>query len=309
MKALIHIDVDGSWVIKRHLGYPVESGDDNDILIQDGLPKILEILYKTETLATFFVIGSDLESSSRRKLLQETVSAGHQVGNHSYQHQEGFYYLSPGQKKADIIACHQAIKQHLEVEPIIFRAPNFELDYETLAILNELGYRYDSSILPSAAILPLKLFHYLRCKSQTRSMYLGELGNALAARYPYHPGKACIRGNSEEYLDIIELPVAVSPCFRLPVHLSYLRLYYRLGLWRRMLLSALRWYKKKGYPFVFLVHLSDLATRNREPQISSEPGNSLDDRERQSLFKDSLDLIRQYFEIVPTSIIGSYMNL
>ena len=48
-------------------------------------PQILDILYETQTPATFFLIGEKL--AGQELLVKEIASSGHEIGNHTYSHQ------------------------------------------------------------------------------------------------------------------------------------------------------------------------------------------------------------------------------
>lgn len=57
-------------------------------------PKILDILKENNLKATFFIVGSSLETSDRAKeILKRTVQEGHAIGNHTYSH--NYKYLYP----------------------------------------------------------------------------------------------------------------------------------------------------------------------------------------------------------------------
>ncbi len=50
--------------------------------------KVLAILSQHDVKATFFCLGKNVEANSR--LFQELKSAGHQIGNHSFSHPDGW---------------------------------------------------------------------------------------------------------------------------------------------------------------------------------------------------------------------------
>jgi peptidoglycan/xylan/chitin deacetylase (PgdA/CDA1 family) len=76
------------------VGYPVvshgpRSGNRVALSFDDGpdpevTPRVLDALAKYGTRATFFAIGKALQT--HRKLAQDIVAAGHELGNHSFEH-------------------------------------------------------------------------------------------------------------------------------------------------------------------------------------------------------------------------------
>lgn len=69
----------------------IRVGDINKVYItfDDGphpenTPKILDILDKNNAKATFFMLGSEMEKFP--KIVEETISRGHSIGYHSYNH-------------------------------------------------------------------------------------------------------------------------------------------------------------------------------------------------------------------------------
>lgn len=56
-------------------------------------PKILDILKKENVKATFFVLGSSIDSSKESKnILKREVAEGHSIGNHTYSHNYSYLY-------------------------------------------------------------------------------------------------------------------------------------------------------------------------------------------------------------------------
>ena len=47
-------------------------------------PQILDVLYKNDVAATFFICGKNI--STNEKLLNEIVNSGHELGNHTFTH-------------------------------------------------------------------------------------------------------------------------------------------------------------------------------------------------------------------------------
>ncbi|HFE64259.1 MAG TPA: DUF3473 domain-containing protein [Caldithrix sp.] len=107
--------------------------------------KILSILKKHRVPATFFVLGWVAERNP--ELLKEIASRGHEIACHGFGH-DLTYDLDEEKLMADIRRAKQALTSAADGEVVGYRAPNFSVDDRLLAILKQLGFRYDSSYNP-----------------------------------------------------------------------------------------------------------------------------------------------------------------
>jgi len=114
--------------------------------------RILDLLDAHGTRATFFVLGWVAEREPA--LVREIADRGHEIGTHGYAHQL-VYRQSRTEFGTDVRAALASIREALgEDRPIHgYRAPAFSITNDTLwalDVLAELGFRYDSSVLPLA---------------------------------------------------------------------------------------------------------------------------------------------------------------
>lgn len=111
----------------------------------NGLDRILDLLRRTDTYATFFTVGELLEL--RPEILDSIISAGHEIGFHTMHHTQLDF---PNYEQI----FDSEIKQFGKLTGSRskgFRAPTFSLNYNTswaIDILSKNGYVYDSSIMP-----------------------------------------------------------------------------------------------------------------------------------------------------------------
>jgi peptidoglycan/xylan/chitin deacetylase (PgdA/CDA1 family) len=83
-------------------------------------PKLLDLLDRHKTRATFFVIGKF--AHEHPELLRETVARGHVVGNHTHSH-PNLFWSSAAQTRDELRRCQDAITSALNAPPKFFRPP------------------------------------------------------------------------------------------------------------------------------------------------------------------------------------------
>jgi len=110
--------------------------------------RILDILDRERTRATFFVLGWVAERHPT--LVREIASMGHEIGCHGYGHRM-IQHLTRTEFEQDIRRAKSALEDVTGQAVIGYRAPTFSIMRETLwslDVLCEAGFRYDSSIFP-----------------------------------------------------------------------------------------------------------------------------------------------------------------
>jgi peptidoglycan/xylan/chitin deacetylase (PgdA/CDA1 family) len=108
-----------------------------------GLPRILDLLDRLELPATFYVPGATVER--HRDRIAAIVEAGHEVGHHGHLHLRDAD-LESHERRAEIEDGLAALRL-IGVVPEGYRSPAWELTVETLELLREHGFRYDSSCM------------------------------------------------------------------------------------------------------------------------------------------------------------------
>ncbi len=111
-----------------------------------GLGKILEMLRKTETYATFFVVGQVLKSNP--EILDQIISNGHEIGFHTMNHDRIDSENYKNFFSNEIYEFSKLTNNRSKG----FRAPTFSLNQKSSWIIDSLvenGYLYDSSIVPA----------------------------------------------------------------------------------------------------------------------------------------------------------------
>jgi polysaccharide deacetylase family protein (PEP-CTERM system associated) len=110
---------------------------------------ILGWLAEDDVRATFFTLGTVAESQPG--LVRRIADAGHEIASHSYRHLR--LNRMDGVFAREAIARSRKVLQDVSGQEVLgFRAPDFSIDAQSLHLLDvvqEAGYRYDSSINPT----------------------------------------------------------------------------------------------------------------------------------------------------------------
>jgi polysaccharide deacetylase family protein (PEP-CTERM system associated) len=110
--------------------------------------RILDLLDRHDTKATFFVLGWIAERWP--DLVREIHRRGHEVGSHGYWHRL-IYEQSPEEFRSDLRLSLAALRAAIDSKVIAYRAPSFSITERSMwayQILAEEGFRVDSSVFP-----------------------------------------------------------------------------------------------------------------------------------------------------------------
>jgi hypothetical protein len=212
-RTLISVDLDDLACYHAIHGLAPPSDQQSRIVIERCLPRFLTLFEELGVRATFFVIGRDLSrdlaaGGCGATLLRRAVTDGHELANHSYSHA---YDLAswPRQRIADDLKACDSMLRQLGATPAGFRAPGYTHNVEVLSEVAALGYRYDSSALPSPPYYVAKLgiiacmaLHKRRSCSTARGCR-----SFFGAKFPRYMKR----------YGIWEIPMSVSSFLRLPL--------------------------------------------------------------------------------------------
>ena len=91
---------------------------------------------------TFFILGWIAERLP--SLVREIHDRGHEVASHGFDH-EMCNRQSPSALKADLVKSKQLLEDIIGADVHGYRAPSFSVDKDILKLIEDAGYRYDSS--------------------------------------------------------------------------------------------------------------------------------------------------------------------
>ena len=216
---------------------------DNEPTVINGLEKILDLLRKNDTIATFFVVGELLEF--RPEILDQIIENGHEIAFHTMKH-----------TRIDIPEFQETFENEIrkfaeltEGKSRGFRAPSFSLNNQSswlIDVLEKNNYVFDSSIVPTKT-----------------SLY----GMPNAEQNIYKISSKRLESNSED-AKIFEFPLMVTRFLgkKLPAGGGF----YLRTLPLRVIKNALRSYEKRDIPGVFYIHSWEL-TPEYMPKIDLPP--------------------------------------
>jgi peptidoglycan-N-acetylglucosamine deacetylase len=101
-------------------------------------PKLLDELRRAGILATFFVVGKNLETPQGQELMRRAAAEGHQIGNHTYSHPH-LTELSEAQIREEISRTEMLIGDASKGVKL-FRPPYGEHNSLVDQVAHELGY-------------------------------------------------------------------------------------------------------------------------------------------------------------------------
>lgn len=235
-----------------------------------GLESLLKSCDRAGIKATIFFAGRFAEAYP--DLVRACFERGHQLGTHGWAHgsleeDEDFRIASYEQQRRWIRQATDAVEKAAGVRPVVFRAPNLWIGETTLQVLEEEGYRCDSSVPSLRFDMGLGRVHYAK--------YF------WAPRDPYRPS----RRNLNHIGDSSVLEVPPSSCL-FPMNLAMLR---TLGF--RRFQRMIEWIGRRSRHLVFYCHPSEFVFADNQcfPQSMSKWNQKGMGPANLSLIEDLLD--------------------
>ena len=142
-----------------------------------GTPRVLDFLKRKDLRASFYIPGHTAYAFP--DLVKRIHDEGHEIGHHGWVH-ENPAEASPEREREILERGFEALYRVAGVRPVGYRSPAWDFSAQTLSLLKEYGFEYDSSLLGSDFI-------------------------------PYYPRQGDVVGQDEPYkfgslIDLVELP-------------------------------------------------------------------------------------------------------
>jgi len=302
MKVCISVDMDDYQDYQRLVdpgGAPAGHS-----FYDDAVPRFLELFERWNIRATFFMIGRDAARASNRIRVREIIASGHEVANHSHSHPYNFRSLSRASKVAEIEQADAAISDVTGVRPVGFRTPSMEVDAETVSILADHGYLYDSSIFPGPFMWLFMLYGKVFVRHAEYS--LGSFWAPTASSTPYVPDETRLHRRADPgargAASVLEIPVSLVPGTGVPFYGTLMRMLgpglFDLGV--RM--------SRRRPVLHYLLHLFDLAEfagSSLDAGLQKSPGVGLSFERRSAFTAHAMETLAQKGEAVPMREVAS----
>ena len=293
--ASLSLDLDNQWSYMKTHGDPGWS--EYPSYLDWAVPRILSFLAERDLHITFFIVGQDATREENREALAAIGSAGHEIGNHSFNHEPWLHLYSEQDLDLELTRAEDAIREATGQHPVGFRGPGFSLSPATLRVLQKRGYRYDATVFPNL-LNPLARAYFFATSSLTpeekeqRKELFGTWRDALRPVSPF-----VWRIDDER---LLEMPVTTMPLFKVPIHLSYVlyasryskrlaMLYFRFAMTMCRLTSV--------SPSI-LLHPLDFIGCDDVGELAFFPGMDMTAKEKIQIVSQVIDEMTKHFTLV-----------
>ncbi|BCW38058.1 polysaccharide deacetylase [Arthrobacter sp. StoSoilA2] len=113
-----------------------------------AVPRLLQILDRQGIKGTFFIPGFTAESYP--DVVRKIADGGHEIAHHGYLH-EPMQGIDAATEASYLDRGLEALANVAGVRPVGYRAPWWELNWQSPALLADRGFLYDSSLLDGDA--------------------------------------------------------------------------------------------------------------------------------------------------------------
>jgi len=287
--ASLSLDLDNKWSYMKTHGdagweqYPSYF----DIVV----PRILQFLEKRDQKITVFIVGQDAALDKNRDALAAISAAGHEIGNHSFKHEQWLHQYSLAEIEAEITMAESHIERVTQQRPVGFRGPGYAFSPTLLRVLSERGYQYDCSTFPTFLGPVARMYYLLTAKldktqKEERKLlfYYWEIKSAT----------------SDGPLRLLEMPVTTMPLIKIPIHVSYL-LYLgqfsqalAMTYWK-MSLNLCRLFRVEPS---LLLHPLDFMGCDDDPDLAFFPAMRQPAQPKLELVRQILDVFSDRYDVV-----------
>jgi hypothetical protein len=294
--ASISLDLDNQWSYMKIHG---DSGwEEFPSYLDIFVPHVLDVLDELNLKITFFIVGQDAALEKNAKYLKMIVDRGHEVGNHSFNHESWLQSYSKDKIENEIKQAEKAIENVTGEKTVGFRGPGFSWSVDLLEVLQSRNYIFDASTLPTYIGPFARLYYFWTSKlsKEERKERKELFGSFKAGLQPLKPYNWQLSNNQT----LLEIPVTTIPVFKVPFHLSYL-LYissFSKVLMHVYLNFAILMCKITRTHPSFLLHPLDLIGGDNVPQLAFFPGMNISSEQKVVVFKSVIQKLSKYYQLV-----------
>lgn len=293
--ASLSLDLDNKWSYMKTHG---DAGwEQFPSYLDVVVPRVLELLSQRQLKITFFIVGQDAALEKNHQALRSITQSGHEIGNHSFNHEPWLHLYSREQIEAELKRAEEAIQAVTGVCPIGFRGPGFSLSSDVIDVLTRRGYQYDASTFPTFLGPLARAYYFMKSRldktqHEQRKNLFGSIRDGFRPLRPY-------RWQSPAG-ELIEIPVTTMPLFRVPIHVSYLL--YLAGFSQAVALSyfrtAMSFCRMSGTEPSLLLHPLDFLGGDDDADLSFFPAMQMRSTVKLAFVEKVIDLYSRRFEVV-----------
>lgn len=291
----ISLDLDNKWsYLKTHGDTQWESFPSYfDVVV----PRFLDFLDDRNIKITVFVVGQDAVLEKNFAQIRSIADAGHELGNHSFNHEPWLHLYTPKQLDEEFSKTESAIRNVTGAQTIGFRGPGFSLSDEVLKELVRRGYKYDCSTFPTFLGPVARAYYFLKSslsreQREERKALFGSWKEGFQSNQPFQWTGA--RNN------LPEIPVTTMPFFKVPIHgsyIMYLATYSKL-LAKTYFRFAMMMCRMAGVEPSFLLHPLDFLGQEDDPDLGFFPGMNQPAQDKIELLSDCFEIMQKHFNCV-----------
>lgn len=294
--ASLSLDLDNQWsYMKTHGDAGWESFPS---YLDVAVPRILSFLKERDLRITFFIIGQDAALEKNREAIRSIADAGHEIANHSYNHEPWLHLYSRDQLVEEFEKTEAALESLCGTRPVGFRGPGFSLSPTVIDVLGVRGYEYDCSTLPTYFAPIARAVYFLRSPAMNAEereklkKLFGKFSDGFQTLKP-HFVEAAGR-------NLVEIPVTTFPLIKTPIHATYLHYLsaFSAPLAKAYWRAALAACSLTGVQSSMLLHPLDFLSGDDIPELKFFPGMNVPTDRKLELMDSVIGSFAAKFEIV-----------
>lgn len=215
--ASLSLDLDNKWSYMKTHGDP--GWDAYPTYLDLVVPRFLRVLKEQNLTMTVFVVGQDAAREENFEALASISAAGHEIGNHSFNHEPWLHLYSEQELVSELARTEEHLERVTGQCPIGFRGPGFSFCEQLLRILIRRGYKYDCSTFPTFLGPLARMYYFMSTSlsSEQRAERKQLFGRFSEGFRPLKPFPWTFPEGS-----LTEIPVTTMPIFKVPIHASYI---------------------------------------------------------------------------------------
>ena len=293
--ASLSLDLDNKWSYMKTHG---DAGWETFPTYLDAIvPRALDFLRDRNLNITFFIVGQDAAREENFDAIRQIADAGHEIGNHSFNHEPWLHLYSKQQLIEEFQKTEDALENVTGQKTVGFRGPGYSLSPTVLEVLAERNYEYDCSTLPTYIAPLARAYYFFKSpemseeEREKRKKLFGKFSDGFQSLKPY---KWQIGAKT-----LVEIPVTTLPMFKTPIHASYV---IYLSTFSKMLArnywkTAVEMCRASKTELSLLLHPLDFLSGDDAPELKFFPAMNLRTGDKLEFLGEILDTFAGKFKI------------